>query len=127
MRSSLVKIDKVNHHFRDLYYKAHLAGVEAGNRCNPKAMYVADVIHKGRNYVCFDGVCGFAWVRIKGNTPFGRWCKSEAIARKLYTGGLQIRVTQYGQSMERKLAYATAFASVLANNNVWAIAESRLD
>lgn len=34
--------------------------------------------------------CGFAWVSLPGNTPFGRWLKKQGIATKGYPNGLQI-------------------------------------
>ena len=34
--------------------------------------------------------CGFAWVSLPGNSPFGRWAKAQGIARKGYPSGLQI-------------------------------------
>lgn len=34
--------------------------------------------------------CGFAWVCVPGNIPFGRWAKKAGVASKAYPSGLQI-------------------------------------
>jgi hypothetical protein len=34
--------------------------------------------------------CGFAWITMPGNIPFGRWAKKTGIASKGYPTGLQI-------------------------------------
>lgn len=60
------------------------------------------------------GVCGFAWVTVSPDTSsFARWAAKEHSWRKAYNGGLQLWVRGYGQSMERKEAYARAFAATL--------------
>lgn len=43
------------------------------------------------------------------------------------SGGLQYWVSQGGQSMQRKEAFARAFASVLKANGIDAFADSRMD
>jgi hypothetical protein len=60
-------------------------------------------------------VCGFAWVNIKpGNSAFANWLKMKKIARRdEYYGGVTVWVSDYNQSMERKMAYAGAFARTL--------------
>lgn len=73
------------------------------------------------------GVCGFAWIKIKGNTAFGRYIRKAGKARPGYPSGLEINVTAGGQSMERKEAYAQAYAKVLNDNGIWAYADSRMD
>lgn len=67
------------------------------------------------------GVCGFAWVNMPGGTALanaakrryadGRW--PEVRVGKGYPTGLDVWVSGYGQSMERKAAYAGAYAGVL--------------
>jgi hypothetical protein len=34
--------------------------------------------------------CGFAWVSMPGNIPFGRWLKKQGVASKGYPSGLQV-------------------------------------
>jgi hypothetical protein len=74
-----------------------------------------------------EGVCGFAWVWFKGNTPWGRWAKKTGLASKGYPAGLQVWIGDYGQSMTRKEAYARAYAKVLRDYGIDAYAQSRMD
>jgi hypothetical protein len=74
------------------------------------------------------GVCGFAWVVIRpANCPFANWMKTNKGARKAYGGGLSYWVHDFDQSMERKLAYAHAFATILHEFGIDANAQSRMD
>lgn len=74
-----------------------------------------------------DGACGFAWIWFKGNTSFGRWAKKEGLARSAYPNGLQIWISEYGQSIQKKEAFAQAAAAVLRSHDILAYAQSRLD
>ena len=59
-------------------------------------------------------ICGFAWVTVKpGNCTFANWLKKKGQARKAYGGGVQIWISGYGQSHDKKEAYARAFANKL--------------
>jgi hypothetical protein len=59
-------------------------------------------------------ICGFAWVTVKpGNCVFANWLKKKGHARKAYGGGVQIWISGYGQSHDKKEAYAHAFANKL--------------
>ncbi|MBA87721.1 MAG: hypothetical protein CMB16_00440 [Euryarchaeota archaeon] len=123
--------------FNDLYVKADLAGVKAGNDALPTPMVVGspttplgdDIDPKKPMYFVNDGVCGFAWVNIKpARGKFITWLKSMGIGRKdSYYGGYTIWVSGFGQSYERKNAYANAFAKVLNDNGIKAYAMGRLD
>jgi hypothetical protein len=93
--------------------KAALAGVDAVSRIN----------HTPTPFGC-----GFASIRFRGNTAFGRWALKVGIARKSTMGGLYINVAAYGQSVVLKAAFAEAFAEVLRANGIDdAYATSRLD
>lgn len=110
--------------FKALWEKAEAAGMVAAKAVVPVPMNVTDgtqVWHVP------DGVCGFAWVKFPGNTPFGRWAKKAGKASKSYTGGLMYWVTVGGQAMQLKEAYADAFAKVLNEGGVKAYADSRMD
>jgi hypothetical protein len=74
-----------------------------------------------------EGCCGFAWIEFKGTTPWARWAKKAGKARKNYPTGYSIWVSEFGQSVDRKEAYAKAFAKVLKEHGVEAYANSRLD
>jgi predicted CoA-binding protein len=54
-------------------------------------------------------------------------CKKKGIARSHYPSGLCVWVSEFGQSVDRKAAYAGAFAQVLRNAGIDCYANSRLD
>jgi hypothetical protein len=123
--------------FRELYDKAHAAGMAAGAACKPVAMVVghaASPLGGGIDYSkpvyhVPDGPCGFAWVTVKpGNCRLANWLKKAGLARKAYGGGVAVWVSEFGQSMARKEAYARAFAKVLNTAGFSRVyAESRMD
>ena len=123
--------------FNDLYVKADLAGVKAGNDALPTPMVVGspttplgdDIDPKKPMYFVNDGVCGFAWVNIKpARGKFITWLKSMGIGRKdSYYGGWTVWVSDFGQSIARKENYARAFAKVLGDYGITAYNMSRLD
>ncbi len=82
----------------------------------------------GKSWYVADGVCGFAWIKIRpANSSFALWAKKAGIAKPAYGGGLQIWVSGYGQSMQKKEAYAAAYAKVLSEAGIKAHSESRMD
>lgn len=112
----------INH---ELYARAHAAGQAAVEEITPTPMVVTD---GHRQWHIADGMCGFAWITVRpGNSPFANWLKKNGHARPAYGGGVQIWVSDYNQSIERKYAYAQAFAEVLVKAGVKAYAGSRLD
>ena len=76
-----------------------------------------------------EGMCGFAWVKIRpGNSSFAKWLVKNKLARSAYGGGVDIWISGFNQSVERKEACARAMAEVLRNElGVNAYADSRLD
>jgi hypothetical protein len=124
-----------NLEFEALYAKAHEAGMTAGTGNTPvpmvvgtaKGLFGTEIDKTKPMYFEAGGVCGFAWVNFKGNTPFGRWAKKAGKARPQYPTGLCVWVREFGQSMERKEAYAHAFAKVLTEFGVPAYADCRMD
>lgn len=123
--------------FAALYAKADAAGRAAAEAAVPAPMIVGtakslfdDTIDTTQpTYYVSEGVCGFAWVNIPGNTGFARWAKSAGVARPdSYYKGVTFWVSGFGQSMTRKEAYARAFAAVLTENGIArAYAMSRMD
>jgi hypothetical protein len=111
-----------------LFDKAYAAGVAAAEAITPVPMIVQDA-QTGHVYApVMDGVCGFAWVNVRpGNSAFARYLKKECGATKGYYGGVNYRVYGYGQSYEKKSAFADAFAAVLSEAGITAYAEGRLD
>ena len=115
-----------NANFAALAGIAHQAGIEAGRNCRPIPMVVSTA--SGIAVECVDdGACGFAWIEFAGNTAFGRWAKKAGIARSHYPSGLCVWVSEFGQSVDRKSAYAGAYAQILRNAGIDAHANSRLD
>lgn len=125
---------KIRKDFSPIWQEAVEAGHKAANEAIPTPMTVVE--HSNplndnspvrQTYHVPEGVCGFAWIRTKGNTSFGRWAKKHAGFRKSYPSGISFWVSEFGQSYERKMAFATAAAKVLKSHDIEAYAGGRLD
>jgi hypothetical protein len=123
--------------FQELYDKARAAGLAAGERHRP-VPFVAiqrenpfdDSSPIVKQYEPeMDGACGFGWIIVKpGNSPFANWLKRNDLARKdHYYGGVNVWVRDFGQSYEKKYAYARAFAGVLESAGIRAVGMGRMD
>ena len=119
-----------------LIAEAHEAGMAAGNAAAPTPMVVgtpttplgSDIDYTKKTYYVADGVCGFAWVTVRpGNSKMAKTLVARGMANKAYGGGVSVWVHQFNQSMQRKEAYAYAFADVLRNAGIRAYANSRMD
>ena len=110
--------------FSAIYREASEAGEAACNSAIPRPMIVNG---DGTLYYVSEGLCGFAWIRFSGTTPFARWAKKMGYASKAYPKGMQVWVHSGGQSIARKEAYAHAFAAVLKKHGIECYADSRLD
>jgi len=117
---------KRNAGFAALAGIAHEAGINAGRNCRPPPMMVCTTDGKPIEQID-DGACGFAWVEFAGNTAWGKWAKKQGIARSHYPSGLCVWVSEFGQSVDRKSAYAGAYAQTLRNAGIDAHSGSRLD
>lgn len=122
--------------FQKIYDEAYKAGMEAGEKCNPTPMIVQQ--HKNmaddnspieQQWMVKGGVCGFAWINVKPATQaFAKWLKYKEIVKGVaYEGGYSIWVHEFGQSMEQKIAFASAFAEVLSRYRINCYVGSRLD
>ena len=86
-------------------------------------------------YFVADGVCGFSWINVypanKGNTRCGkeerRVLESAGFRKNDYEKSYQLWISDFNQSMQKKEAYADAFAKVLRENGVRAYSGSRMD
>lgn len=125
-----------NVQLNSLFRQAYDAGMDAMNGTNPTPIVVGEaksilsneIDYSRPTYTVSEGVCGFAWVNIKpANSAFARWLKKNGMARKSYYGGIDYWVSVGGQSMERKYAFAQAFARVLSDSGIRAYANSRMD
>lgn len=97
-----------------VFDRAHQAGQSAAASVVPAPLIVHDVLSGYAYPPVMDGVCGFAWITIRpGNCALANFAKKYWKARKAYGGGVSIWVSEFGQSLARKDAYARAFAGVL--------------
>ena len=81
-----------------------------------------------RQYFVSDGVCGFASVTVKpANSKFAKYLVANGLGRKGYGGGVCMSIRDFNQSLQKKEAYAYAFASVLNEHGIKAYVESRID
>lgn len=122
--------------FEAAYAKAAAAGKAAGEAAKPRAMIVQQRASPFNDNSAVlqewhepEGMCGFAWVNVSpGNSPFANWLKKNKLASKAYHGGVDIWISAFDQSVERKEACANAMAKVLVEElGVKAYASSRLD
>jgi hypothetical protein len=123
--------------FQDLYERARQAGLDAAASTTVQPMVVGTAKSLFSNkldetkptYFVESGPCGFAEVVVKpGNSRFANWLKKNNIAEtRYYGGGVSVWVSEFGQSYQRKMAYASAFAEVLRAENIKASATGRLD
>ena len=118
----------------DIYVEAYEAGLNAGKDVDtPKfiigdAIGLSDEIDFSKKTYVLDGLCGYAWVNISpARGAFVNYLKSREIGRKGYYGGYEISVREFGQSVDRKYAFAQAFAEVLGKYGIEAFAGNRLD
>lgn len=120
--------------FQMIYEKAMAAGKAAAEAKVPTPMHVVQTAGFGGPIVkryepVMDGVCGFAWVKVKPATqPFAKWLKATGKVRgAAYGGGYDLWISDYNQSMERKEAHARAMAKALNEAGIKAYADSRMD
>ena len=94
------------------------AGRRAGEAVTPTTMVVVEPMGVSNLPRAIwrddEGPWGFAWVTIRPATSgFAHWLRKHKLARKAYYGGIEIWVSEFGQSYERKHACAKAMAEVL--------------
>ncbi len=119
-----------------IYQTAHAAGMAAGEAVTPEPMFVVERENAFddnspivKEYApVMDGMSGFATVTIRpGTSAFAKFLRKIGVSHKAYYGGEEMFVHVFGQSVERKFAYAVAFAAVLKESGITAYAASRLD
>jgi hypothetical protein len=120
--------------FAAIYQEALEAAKKAAEAAvpTPVGFYSADLEDNPLSDVTVEteGLCGCAWVKIKGNTAFARWGKkahSWEFRSGVY-GGIELSVSEAtrSQSIERKEKAAEAFAAVLRANGISCSVQSRL-
>lgn len=121
--------------FKALVEAAHAAGLAAAAATTPVPMEIytahpltGTAIPGTPTYTVAAGVCGFAGVKLTPATSaFAKYLKSLGNFRPSYTGGLDSYVTEFGQSLELKTAYAWAYAATLRAAGYTAYAWDRID
>ena len=121
--------------YQAIYQEANDAGLAAGVACVPHPMIVSqhanmmdDKSAVTKQWYVSSGVCGFAWIVVRpGNCGFAKWLKANGKAHTHHAGGVAVWVSEFGQSMEQKEAYARAFAKVVEKHGIKACADSRMD
>ena len=122
--------------YTELHERADEAGKKAADSHTPTPVIVGtpttplgnEIDYEKKTYYVPQGVCGFAWVHLsEGRSSFARWAKKNLGAHKAYYGGVDIWTRGYGQSMELKEAYASAYAEVLREAGIDAYMGSRMD
>ena len=124
---------------------AHEAGHAAATAHTPTPMIVRDGFTGYTYPPVMDGACGFGWITLPANKGIGRqintlirknktdkwdqWAEYRGWSRRTVGKGIQLWVSSYGQSYERKRAYAYAYADKLRElvPDCGAYAGSRLD
>lgn len=127
--------DQRNAEYAGIYAEAHVAAHAAATEHTPQAMIVQQRAHAlddtspvVKEWHVSEGVCGFAEVIVTpGTSSFAHWVKKNRGWSKHYHGGMRLWVSDYGQSYERKVAYAAAFVEVLRKYDIKAHMSSRLD
>lgn len=140
---------KLHEKFQRVIEDADLAGMKAVEAMTPVGMMVytpknpvASLVGgddggpdpNEPTYYVADGVCGFAWVNVKGKDTEGRkflnWLKGSVKSARPYSavhpadacsepradsyyGGVSVWVSGFAQSMQKKEAYGQAFAAKL--------------
>jgi hypothetical protein len=118
-----------------LYAAAHDAGNAAVQSTTIAPMIVqqrANPLDDGsalvKQYYVEDGVCGFASIVVKpAHCAFAKYLKENHRGHKSYYGGVAMLVSDFNQSLQKKEAYAHAFAKTLRDAGLNAYAESRMD
>ena len=120
---------------QSIYQQAHYQGNVAVEMANVTPMIVQqrenpldDGSKLVRQYFVSDGVCGFASVNVKpANSKFAKFLVANGLGRKSFSGGVSMSIRDFNQSLQKKEAYAYAFASVLNEHGIKAYVESRMD
>jgi hypothetical protein len=130
--------------FEALMEKADAAGREAVANLKVTPMIVGQAKSLFSNEIDYtkpvevveSGACGFAWISVypefKGNTRLGK--QERAVLEEFefeqdYCNKAKYTrwVSEFGQSLERKTAYANAAAAVFAAAGIRAFGQSRID
>ena len=109
----------------DAFKAAHSAGIAAGIASKVEPIGFVTGMHCPSDtelHYISSGVCGFAWIDVKGARGLMRQAFIDAgFDESAYKGGLSFWVGAFGQSYDRKSAYSDAFMySLRASVKGWA-------
>jgi len=105
-----------------IHEDCHAAGLAAGIKAETNAMIVGspkslldnEIDYTKKTYLLDEGPCGYAWVTIRpGNSKLANAYKKLGLAKKAWNGGVDFWVSEFGQGVQRKEAYARAYAAKL--------------
>jgi hypothetical protein len=122
--------------FARIWEEAVNAGMQAGTGNTPNPMIVEEHTNPlndnspvKQSWFVSEGACGFAWIVVyPGTSSFAKWAAKNRGASKNYPSGMMVKwVSEFNQSVNRKEAYASAFAQVLQKYGIKAYSQSRLD
>jgi hypothetical protein len=123
--------------FAEVFAAAERAGRVACGAARPTPMIVTERMNPlddaspvKRAWHVPEGVCGFAWITIRpGTSAAARYAVKRCGAKRAYGGGVSIWLgfEAGGMFLERKEAYAGAYAGVLRAAGIRAYSESRID
>jgi len=103
----------------------HRMACQAGDNAAATVVPTPMRIHGGETIM--EGMCGRAAVRVSdARRAFAKWALSTGIASRGYRSGAYVFARVASQSVDRALAYATAYAAVLKHNGVACEVESWL-
>jgi len=95
-----------------IFFAASRMGEEASMACVPNPLHVKGIGIK------LEGQCGGAYVQIKNNKGFSSWLITNGHALQVSRSRIKIPVRLNTQSVDRAVAYATAFSKVLWLNDI---------
>jgi len=136
MKLTLIKAQPQSVSIPELIAQATAAGDAAVQALQVRPMVVAqhaspldDASPVVKTWLVEGGPCGFAWVSLKGLRGGGIRSAflGAGFKKDSYEGGLKLWISGFGQSVQKKEAYANAFANVLRAAGFRAYADSRLD
>jgi hypothetical protein len=120
---------------KKIFEDAHNKGIAAGNECTPIPMIVETRKNMAdddspivKQELIHAGVCGFVYLTIPARTNFAKFLIENKLGKKRSHGpGVTYWIRHFGQSYEKKKAYATAFAFHLIDNGINCRMEARID
>ena len=120
-RPSLVDTSASTVNWNEIWDRALSAARTAAERAIPTPLVVEDAWYS-------EGSIGFAWIRVlDARKGFARWLKATGKGRDGHRSGTYVFAQRTGQSFDRSMAWASAFAEVLRDHGIRCEVEGRYD